>query len=53
MEGPYTYGTKPLDPARKEDNAEIIRMAEEGRLEEIKEKYPSVYLNKYSRLKAI
>lgn len=52
--GPFEFGCKPILLNKKtNDYKEIIKLAEENNLEEIKQKYPTIYLNRLNQIRQI
>ncbi|QNG41099.1 replication-associated protein [Antarctic virus 3_V_CPHALFsw003Ad] len=47
------WGSAPQNANQKEKWAAIIKLAEESKMEELKEEYPRVYLQYYARLKSL
>lgn len=47
LEGPWEFGIRPIERNSKKDHAKIVELASLGKLEEIKEMAPDVYLARY------
>ncbi|QNG41149.1 replication-associated protein [Antarctic virus 5_I_KPSTAsw018Ch] len=47
------WGSAPQNANQKEKWGAIIKLAEEGKMEEIKEEYPRIYLQYYEKLKSL